>query len=153
MKADKKALLEFAQNNGWKYPRLYVWSAFSLFGGLTGGICVSAYDFLYNLTIGDSLLSVSDYLSLAILGGIFGFPPATLTGLYASFRKIILTNFIDYLHLYLVGTLISAIDFNLWGNFSDGWQRYLELWQIGSIGGISAMICGKLFLPKLPKNF
>lgn len=39
MKADKKALLEFAQNNGWKYPRLYVWSAFSLFGGLTGGIC------------------------------------------------------------------------------------------------------------------
>lgn len=153
MKTDKKALLAYAEKNNWRYPKLYVWSAFSLFGGLIGGIGASLYNFLYNLTIGDSLLSLGDYIGIALLGGIFGFPPATLTGLYASLRKIVLSSFLDYFHLYLVGTLISAIDFNLWDNFSDGWQRYVELWQIGSIGGISAMICGKLFLPKLPKNF
>lgn len=139
-----------------EYPIGTVLAGFT-FGGVFGGLIVFIVEVIEKMMdlnlhiwmndLGSILLASVGY---AILGIIFGFIPAFLTGIYCSLRKIVIKNWKSYLHLYLVGTLCSAIYFATWVNFSDYTLEYIfELWAMGSIGGISAMICGKLFLPKL----
>lgn len=143
-------------NNEFEYPIGKVLFSFA-FGGIFGGLIVFIIEMIEKLfdlnhhiwtnDLGSILLASVGYM---IWGAILGFIPAFLTGIYCSLRKIVIKNWKSYLHLYLVGTLCSAIYFATWATLSDATLAYIfELWAIGSVGGISAMICGKLFLPKL----
>lgn len=157
--AKKSDLLAYAEQNGWKYPRLYVIVKFGGIGGFIGGLifaCGMGFDILFihpqhlifSLeTIGMMILALG---SFGLLGVLMGLIPATVTGLYVAMQKMILMSWWDYLHLYIFGTIVSAISFIFWGNFRDDTPLEIArtLWLFGSVGGISAMICGKLFLPK-----
>lgn len=57
--------------------------------------------------------------------------------------------------LFSINDVMSGLPFEylperIYVNFLKEYQAMLIF---AIIGGISAMICGKLFLPKLPKNF
>ncbi|STZ09448.1 Uncharacterised protein [Moraxella caprae] len=94
-----------------------------------------------------------------LYGILLGFIPALLTGIYLSIKEFIIIEAKDYGFLFLIGSLsvlfsitILIIITNpnpLIFDFNDTIITIL----LAIIGGISAMICGKLFLPKLPKNF
>lgn len=142
-----------------EYPFGTVLAGFA-FGGIFGGLIVFIVEVIEKITDLNHHIWTNDFINIVfsslaylIFGFVFGLIPAFLTGIYCSLRKIVIINWKSYLHLYLVGTLCSAIYFATWVNFSDDTLEYIfELWAIGSVGGISAMICGKLFIPKIYKE-
>lgn len=162
----KKEILEYTKQNGFVYPKFKIVLYFGLFGGMIGLMTMLIFDFISRIILKDvNLLDNINILSFfegifyfamfsTFFGTVFGFIPALLTGVYCAIFNFIIMKKLDYMHLYIIGTIFSAIYFNFWANLSDDfWQRMYELWKLGSIGGMSAMICGKLFLPKLPKDF
>ncbi|MBE9577659.1 MULTISPECIES: hypothetical protein [Moraxella] len=164
--ATKKEILAYAKQHGFIYPKIKVIFGFGLLGGMIGLMTVFVIDRMTRLIVnGGNLFYDINIISLIekifsvllfsiIFGTVFGCIPAILTGIYCAIFNFIIAKNLDYLHLYVVGTIFSAIYFNHWINLPDEfWQIIYTLFSLGSIGGISAMICGKLFLPKLPKNF
>lgn len=162
----KQEILTYAKQNGFVYPKFRVGFYFGLFGGMIGVMTMLIFDFISQIILNEAnlfdninILSFFEgifYFAMfsAFFGTVFGCIPALLTGIYCAIFNFIIMKKLDYIHLYVVGTIFSAIYFNFWANLSyEFWQRMYELWKLGSIGGISAMICGKLFLPKLPKEF
>ena len=164
MKTDKKALLEYAEKNGWRYPKNYVWAMYSCYGGAIGGYL------LCMLMLSEKAISGINFLSLvgnifglvifsfigAFVGVALGFIPATLTGFCVANCKIVISNLTDYLKLFIVGGLITLIFGLIWFFFNDKVDVFKDFnFYLGTIilGGLTSMICGRLFLPKLPKDF
>lgn len=165
MKTDKKSLLEFAEQNGWRYPKASIVIEFAIGGGAIGGfivgviICtIAAFVYLFeinkelNLSTTDLILMLFYPFLAAMIGIIVGFVPALLMGLWASYKKMIIVDKKDYLHLFTAGMLVSIISYMAAAMF-NATQMIVPSFGLALIGGLSAMICGKLFLPKLPKNF
>ncbi|MDO4896404.1 MAG: hypothetical protein Q3971_03480 [Moraxella sp.] len=163
----KQEILAYAKQNGFVYPKFKVIFSYGLFGGMIGfcililGAFTEAlmqdasgvfFRMTTDITIHSMMIGIFSFLmGVSILGAVFGCIPALLTGIYCAMFNFIIMKKLDYIYLYVVGTIFSAIYFNHWLNLPDEfWQRLYDLWLWGSIGGISAMICGKLFLPKLP---
>ncbi|STY92935.1 hypothetical protein [Moraxella bovis] len=168
--ANKKEILAYAKQHGFIYPKIKVIFGFGLCGGAIGlfimmfgvfteGMIKDASGILSRMPTDTTIYSMVSGIFSFLFGGIalgtiFGCIPAFLTGIYCAIFNFIMMKKLDYAHLYVVGTIFSAIYFNHWLNLPDEfWQRMFDLWVWGSIGGISAMICGKFFLPKLPNNF
>lgn len=166
----KKEILNYAKQNGFLYPKKKVIFGYGLCGGTIGFFIMMFGAFTENMikdagrilsyipsdiTIYSIIVNVFGFLfGSFVFGTVFGCIPAVLTGIYCAIFNFIIVKKLDYIHLYVVGTLFSAIYFDFWGDLLDEfWQRMYDLWEWGSIGGISSMICGKLFLPKLPKDF
>lgn len=170
MKTDKQSLLKFAEQNGWLYPKEKVILLFTLCGGAVGGFVLGIFiglPFIISIDIDDNIKILREFLffiigitSISILvGGI----PALLIGIYLAMTEFIIANKKDYLLLLLIGGMITVficliLIFVLAitnKEMIDGSNTVilLILLILFLSGGLSAMICGKLFLPKLPKNF
>lgn len=163
MKTDKRALLAYAEQNGFKYQKSEVWGKFSIFGGGIGGILLGILTIIFNLfsdkyqsvTRGDFLMFFVVPFLFGFLGTFVGIVPATFTGYFIARKKIIITRLADYGYLFVIGTfftficlLILLVIFKEINNLKD-----LSIIIPSMLGGATAMICGKLFLPKLPKDF
>lgn len=142
--------------NGFSYPR-YVPLAFVLLGGFIGGCIIGLISSIMAISNFNNI-DIS-YLFMVVIFGVFGivfgFIPALLMGVYVAYRRFIIVDWHDYVHLYVVGTFISAIYFLCWSNVAlNEPSDMAKLWVMGSIGGISAVLIGKLFIPKInPKDF
>lgn len=171
----KQEILAYAKQNGFVYPKLKVGFYFGLVGGAVGGFVVILSIALWTLftSILENPSGTIDYFwdfiysFLAIplflfFSTLFGGIPALLTGIYLSIKEFIVINRKDYGLLFLIGSLSVLFCFiiiaileiindpsKLTYNHND-----VEITiPFIIIGGISAMICGKLFLPKPPKEF
>lgn len=159
MKTDKKALIAYADQNGFKYPRLLIWLKFSFTGGIIGGLLFGIYLMfvIHTATESYSLLStIKDILVCGLAGFFVGFLPASLTGLYITLRKIAIKNYIQYLELFFIGGIITILFGLIWliyDNKNNTLKDFYFYLAAMILGGLSTVICGKLFLPKLPKNF
>ena len=156
MKNDKEVMLEFAEQNGWKYPRLWTCLTFSLVGGVIGGlffgICLAGSEWLYLKESFSILNAVKDILISSIAGFFVGFLPASVTGIYVALRKIIISKKVHYLELFLIGgiiTIIFGLNWLIYYNKKDN-LVYIQFYLDAMIlGGLTSIICGKLFVPKL----
>lgn len=165
----KKEILAYAKQNGFVYPKLKVIFSFVFSGGVVGGNIAGHLLFFDDLIKNINNLDMVDFL-LFELKFIFGFSffgiwtggiPAFLSGIYFLKKEFFIMHTKDYFRIFLVGFLITAICalfVVMFGNQhpnmqSSIWDFFIIPLPFALIGGISAMICGKLFLPKLPKNF
>lgn len=141
--------------NSTNYP-IYTPLAFVFLGGFIGGFIIGLIS---------SIMAISDLNDIdvahlfmmgifGVFGIVFGFIPALLMGIYVAYRQFVIIHWRDYVHLYAVGTFISAIYFLCWSDVAlNEPSDVVALWAMDSIGGISAMILGKLFIPKIsPKD-
>ena len=138
------------------YP-IYIPLAFIFMGGFIGGAILGLISSVRSIFKFNDIDS-SDFFVVIIFGGfgiIFGFIPSLLMGIYVTYRRLFITNWRDYVHLYAVGTFISVIYFLCW-SYMDSTEpsKFTTLWAVvnGSIGGISAVILGKIFIPKISPN-
>lgn len=166
----KKEILEYAKQNCFVYPKEKVILLFSLCGGAVGGFVLGISLFLYfdfsdiiknqNIfTVKNLLETLLSLFGVSLAGVFFGFIPALITGIYLAMKEFIIINKKDYLSLLLTGGIITIFIFLILillistkGQTIDAYINLVFL-ILFLIGGISAMICGKLFLPKLPKDF
>ncbi|WP_066801974.1 hypothetical protein [Moraxella oblonga] len=139
----KQEILAYAKQNGFIYPKFKVGFYFGLFGGIIGLMATTVILFIYALiTNSSSLFSYINTNVISIISGtfqfvggvvafgiVFGCIPALLTGIYCAVFNFIIMKKLDYIHLYVVGTIFSAIYFNHWLNLPDEfWQRLYDLW-------------------------
>ncbi|AWY19719.1 hypothetical protein [Moraxella bovis] len=172
--ATKKEILAYAKQHGFIYPKIKVIFGFGLLGGMIGGIMFCCIGFMIETTYEQIINHISHkgiislflklpfyILGFAFLGAWAGGIPAFLTGIYLSFKNFIFIDKKDYVKIFAIGFLITSIFALLMVVFSNQqpnmqitiWDFFLISFPLAIIGGISAMICGKLFLPKLPNNF
>lgn len=172
--ATKKEIVAYAKQHGFIYPKIKVIFGFGLCGGIIGVIMFGCIHFMiettYEQTINhishngmiNSFLKLPFYIfGFAFLGSGVGGIPAFLTGIYLSFKNFIFIDKKGYIKIFTIGFLITAIFALLivvFGNQQPNmqitiWDLFIMPFPLAIIGGISAMICGKLFLPKLPNNF
>lgn len=160
MKIDKKFLIENAKENGWEYPKSAVWGQFTLFGGAIGGLTLGVLIIIFNILFdkvpsfnrGTFLMFFATPFLLGFFGIFVGMIPATLTGYVIARKKLIITNLYDYGYLFAVGTFFTFICLFILLVIFDKIQRIEDFLTIiipSMLGGLSAIVCGKLFLPKL----
>lgn len=110
---NKKAILKHTDNKSFDYP-IYVPLVFIFLGGFTGGVIIGLIHVIFTMMLHDGKFEFA-YLLLSLIYGIFGiffgFVPALLMGFYVAYKKFVIKNWYDYIHLYVVGTMLSAIYF------------------------------------------
>ncbi|WP_019518994.1 hypothetical protein [Faucicola boevrei] len=166
----KKEILEYTKQNEFVYPKEKVILGFTLLGGMVGGF-IFGLGIMLVFIIGDiinnkNILTVNSFvelllslLSFSLVGLFVGGIPALITGIYLAMTEFIIINKKDYLSLLLTGGIITIficlilIFLKTANEASLDFGVNLILLILFFIGGLSAMICGKLFLPKLPKDF
>lgn len=165
----KKEILEYAKQNGFVYPKFKVIFGFVVLGGVIGGNITGHLLFFDDFIKNINNLDVVDFL-LSELKFIFGFSffgiwtggiPAFLSSLYFPKKEFFIINTKDYFKIFMVGFLITAICalfVVMFGNQQSNikssiFDVFIIPLPLAIIGGIPSMICGKLFLPKLPKDF
>lgn len=166
MKTDKKALLAYVEQHGWKYPKGWIIVTYSFVGSLIGAFIVGIFfiipDFVRVMNHWQVIES-KDFISIifapiliAFVGWVFGIIPAFLTGLYIGLNKFVITDKRDYWQLFYIGVLSTAL-------YGTGFLLYNDIPtnRIGTIlavigllvlGGISSVICGKWFVPRFSQN-
>lgn len=166
----KKEILEYAKQNGFVYPKAKVILGFTLLGGIVGGFIfglgITLSWIISDIINNKNILTIKYFLELPSLllvfslAGIFiGGIPAFLTGIYLATTEFIITSKKDYFSLVIIGgaitifiSLILILLISTKGQTIDAYINF-DFLILFLIGGISSMICGKLFLPKLPKDF
>lgn len=159
----KQHILENAKQNGFVYPNLKVFLGFLLLGGATGGFFLGFYHTILNFlqapnkdiifilnTFAQSLIIA---LIFSLLGILFEAIPAFLTSFYLTATNFIIVKKFDYIKLFLLGFISTFLVYCFVLIFAENLINNILFY---SLGGISSMICGKLFLPKLsdlPKDF
>lgn len=166
----KQESLDHAKQNGFVYPKEKVILLFTLLGGMVGGFIfglgIMLVFIIDNIINNKNILTVNSFVELllsllnfSLVGLFIGGIPAFLTGLYLAITEFIIINKKYYLSLLLTGgivtvfTLLILIILMITNEGITDWSATLILLIIFLIGGLSSMICGKLFLPKLPKDF
>lgn len=122
------------------YPYKKVLLGFTLLGGAVGGFLLGLSTEIYYGSY--HLNSILFSLLLAFFGIGFGLIPASISGIFLCCIKFYIKNFIDYIKLFVLGWLISAMFFYFSGLKFNDWIF------VSSAGGMSAVVCGKLFVPK-----
>lgn len=170
--ATKKEILAYAKQHGFIYPKEKVILLFILLGGAVGGFVFLLLTKLWELLIsilGNSSSTIDYFQSFIFsfgliplflfFGTLFGFIPALLTAIYLSIKEFIIIEAKDYGFLFLIGSLSVLFSITILIIITDpnpfifDFNDTIITILLAVIGGISSMICGKLFLPKLPKNF
>ncbi|OPH38962.1 hypothetical protein [Moraxella equi] len=170
--ATKKEILAYAKQHGFIYPKEKVILLFILLGGAVGGFVaiLSMGLWLLLISILKNPSGIFDYLQYFIVsfltiplfmlyGILLGFIPALLTSIYLSIKEFIIIETKDYGFLFLIGSLSVLFSITILIIIADpnpfifDFNDTILTILLAIIGGISAMICGKFFLPKLPNNF
>lgn len=147
-----------------EYPICKVLCGFA-FGGIFGGLILCLGDVSINMLDLDHYIwtyNLKEILFMLfwykMIGLVFGFIPAFLTGIYCLTLKLNIKTWIDYIHLFTIGYILSFIYFLVSDKFFIKIKGFVlfsteeDYSLFGFIGGISAIICGKLFLPKRNKE-
>lgn len=147
---DKQAIIDNAKQNGFTYPKARVIFGFVSTGGAVGGFLFGLM-LLFGSMIEALTISLNELfavffmmVSFAVFFGVFvGAMPALLAGIYLAMREFVIVDVIDYGWLFVIGALMTALSgFVVLGLTGDSFV-------LMATGGLSAMICGKWFLPKL----
>lgn len=161
--------------NSKPYPTKKVIFTYGLIAPLIGSLIFILMSFMAN--IGNlpnlSRLGLAILQLIIIIATLLAIIPAFITGFWIAKNKTYIKNNKDYAYLFAKGLIsccvfliLLAILFSLndvmsglpfeylperiYVNFL---KEYPAMLIFAVIGGISAMICGKLFLPKSPNNF
>lgn len=156
----KQEILAYAKQNGFVYPKFKVIFGFGLGGGAVGGFFLGLYNSFFGflqmpnkdiiLILNTFAQSIVISLLFSLLGILFGAIPAFFTSFYLTATDFIIVKKFDYIKLFLVGFVATFFIYCFMLIIKENLINNILFY---SLGGISAMICGKLFLPKLPKDF
>lgn len=157
--------------NNKPYPTKKVIFAYGILGPLIGTLIYALILFLLNINnlSNANRVLVSIAMLMAVMGFCISIVPAFLMGFWLAKKKTYIQSIKDYFGIFIKGSFscfIAVILFlmvfclkNL-DNTMNAYQLFDNILEKSGIivfftiiGGISSMICGKLFLPKLPKNF
>lgn len=153
----KQHILENAKQNGFVHPKAKLILGFGLLGNFIGGLLFGIPIFLGALLDNGFALTSNDLtepfyfmLFFIIIAFGYGLIPAFLTGLILAYKKYSIRRFSDYAFVALVGAGVSVGITLMPANSSLNLilHMYYFLISIAIVGGLSSMICGKLFLPK-----
>lgn len=146
------------------YPKSKVIFGFGLTGGAIGGFFVAlANIFLRLVDYANDQRLFYEFLemivfSLTILplfGILVGGIPAFLTGVYLTYIRfnLNLDKKTHYVQLFLIGTIITFVVYTIFivstGYFSIRLKDIVDNLQFSIVGGLSSVVCGFLFLPKI----
>lgn len=144
------------------YPKSKVIFGFGLTGGAIGGFFVAlANIFLRSVDYTNDQRLLYEFLemivfSLTILplfGILVGGIPAFLTGICLACLQFSIGKKTHYVQLFLTGMIITFIVYGIFivstGYFSIGLKDIVDNLQFSIVGGLSSVVCGFLFLPKI----
>lgn len=154
----KQHILENTKQNSFVYPKAKVILGFGIIGTLIGTLLLMIPIFFGVVLDNGISFNQSDVIEslyflgfFMVVGAMFGCVPAFLTGIILALKEYSICRLLDYCWVFLLGAVLS------FGGFILMMRELYEVWVIiALLGGISSMICGKLFLPKLsdlPKDF
>ena len=137
-----------------EYPTNTVIKKYLLMGGPIGGLLLLPLFIVMDI-IDDGGVKLSLILNivptmifLAVAGLILGFPPSLITGITVGTAELHFGSVKQGITIFTIGfvsTIVSIFIFNIERgvNVLDG-----MVLAIGAVGGLSAIICGILFVPK-----
>lgn len=137
-----------------EYPTNTVIKKYLLMGGPIGGLLLLPF-FIIMEIIEDGGVKLSlilnivpTIISLAVAGLILGFPPSLITGVTVGTAQLHFGSVKQGITIFIIGfvsTIVSIFVFN-----SERGVNVLDemVLAIGAVGGLSAIICGILFVPK-----
>lgn len=150
---DKSDHLERPLLDPLEYPTNTVIKKYLLMGGPIGGLLLWPLFAVMTIleesvSIGLILDIVLGVISLAVGGLILGFVPALITGIIIGTAKLYFNSVLQAMVIFFIGftsTLICLFVFT-----SDQNITRLEgiALTIATVGGLSAVVCGRLFVPK-----
>lgn len=143
------------------YPKSKVIFGFGLAGGTIGGFFVALANIFLRLVdyandqrlLYESLEMIVFSLTIMPLFGILvGGIPAFLTGICLACLQFSIGKKTHYTKLFLIGLMITCVTylaFSLIFDYSITPKDITDSLQFGIVGGLSSMVCGFLFLPKI----
>ncbi|WLF83638.1 hypothetical protein [Moraxella sp. ZY210820] len=162
---NNKQITQQLEQHGWQYDGVGTVALFSLCGGFIGGVVVAIamgifsiitgivemlINLHFNVNIVEIILSIFAPVVFGLIGLFLGFIPALFTGLYCAWRKVMIVDLLSYVRLYKIGFLSTSACCLFMFPVRDSIIGSIFIcFVFGLVGGISATICGKLFLPKL----
>lgn len=148
------------------YPRFRVVMCFLLAGGAVGGFLIALVsifyqfvDYIQNRRLFYDFIEtvVASLFFMPLIGAVVGSIPALLTGIYLAYTRFYIAEKAHYAYLFLMGIVVSFLVFVIaftviFHGKSVASEDIMGCLLFSLAGGLSAMICGKLFLPKIPKD-
>ncbi|MDO4441391.1 MAG: hypothetical protein Q4B81_04335 [Moraxella sp.] len=139
---------------------------FLLAGGAVGGFLIALVsifyqfvDYIQNRRLFYDFIEtvVASLFFMPLIGAVVGSIPALLTGIYLAYTRFYIAEKAHYAYLFLMGIVVSFLVFVIaftviFHGKSVASEDIMGCLLFSLAGGLSAMICGKLFLPKIPKD-
>ncbi len=132
------------------YPIIKVIIGYAILGTLCGAVVSILGELIRESFVIKNKL---DWIFGTIVVSAIGFMPALITGVILAWRKLFIKSFLDYVKIALLGLIISVSYGFLLLCFFIGIDRIRNetgdiFLLMGLVGAISAVIVGKLLLPK-----
>lgn len=143
-----------------EYPSSYVIAVYALLGGPTGGLVIGLlYCIISILNQRDFTLMLQFVIFAIFIGFVVGIIPAMLTGIVLAYNEMTISkvnNFITYLMIALTGFIVTVGYIIVLWIMLSGFPKYTDMSSVaglmgvfGLIGAFSAIIVGKIVLPKI----
>ena len=135
------------------YPTNTVIKQYLLIGGPIGGLLL--WPLFAVMTIMDEGVSIGlildiivSIISLAVGGLILGFVPALITGIIIGSAKLYFDSVLQAMVIFFIGFTSTIACLLLSTSGQDFTGSEVMALAIATVGGLSAVVCGKLFIPK-----
>lgn len=141
-----------------KYPTLRVIILYAILGGFFGGLMVSSIYIVmifFMFTHQDNMLlgvfsGLFFWLIAGMMGIVFGFLPALITGIVVAYYQFYKGSQGIYLRLFGIGFVATCLEYAIYSMISGIDEDTIKLsFGLSVLGGLSSIITGHFILPKI----